>query len=326
MAQERVLTEEEIKGAIDDTDREIAEFAFSDDEPAEDDGDTTLEEMDDVPGDVEEGDEPDADAEDTSEDDDDPDGDESDDEAEEAETDEQEAETRTDAPQERGRIPSGRLREETERRRQIEAELANARARIAAYENSQRQPQSQPQSDRQEAPAAPDIFSDPDGWAAHQRAEIQRDITARHVNAALNEAHEEHGEDFVAAYSALTGLNPQDPMARAVVQRIWDAPNPGKALMNWHWSERTRQEIGNDPEAWFERKLQERLSDPETRRQVLSNARGEAMRGDGGRPRTQTRLPRSLNSASGSGARGGRSADPELYNDSDASAFDYAMK
>jgi hypothetical protein len=319
MATERVLSEEEIKGAIDETDREIADFAFSDDEPADDDGDTTLEEMDDVPGDTEEGDDEPAeeDTEETGQG-----ADESDD-PDEDDPREQEDEATDPAPQERERVPSSRLREETERRQAIENELANARARIAAYENEQRR-QSQPE--RQEAPQRPDMFSDPEGWAAHQRAEIAQEMNARHVNAALNEAHEEHGEAFVAAYRALTSMNPHDPMARAIVQRVWDAPNPGRALMNWHKAERVRQEIGNDPDAWLERKLEERLANPETRRETLARLRGEAMQGDGGRPRTQTRLPKSLNGASGGGGRGRREADPELYNDSDGSVFDYAMK
>jgi hypothetical protein len=319
---ERILTEEEItKGMVDDTELEIADFAFDDEEPSDDDGDTSLEQMDDdVPGEVEEGDdEPD-------ETDDEPDAGEEDEggEDDEARDEEQDDEAPDDTPQERSRLPSDRLRTERDRRRQIETELANARARIAAYEVSQQQQRSPPPP--REEPQKPDIFLDPEGWAANQRAEIFQEIRAQHVNATLSAAHEEHGRDFEAAYRALTSLNPQDAMARAVVQRIWNAPNPGSALMRWHSQQRTINEIGDDPEAWFERKFQERMSDPDARRQALSNLRNEAMRGDGGRPRTATRLPRSLNSASGGGGRGRREADPSLYDDSDTSVFEYAMR
>jgi hypothetical protein len=100
--------------------------------------------------------------------------------------------------------------------------------------------------------------------------------------------------------------------------------------MRWHKTQATMREVGNDPEAYIERKLQERLSDPEYRRQLIDDLRNDAQRGDGGRPRTSTRLPRSLNGASaGAGGRkggGSRSADPGLYDDSDASAFEFAMK
>lgn len=331
---ERIQTEEEIlKGQLDGTEHEIIDSIFSDDEPEDDDNDRSLEAMDDgdIPGEVEAGDdEPDE----TGEDEPGPDqeGDEEenleDDEAR-SEDHEQETEALEGPPQGRPEPPPSRiLREERERRRQIESELANARARIAAYEVQQQQRPSQ------EAPPQPDdasdldlMLSNPRAWAARQRAEIMTDIRAENVNASLGAAHEEHGKDFEAAYRALTALNPQDPMARAQVQRIWNAPNPGGALMRWHKQQQTFNEIGGDPDAWFERKLQERLADPDTRRQTLASMRQDAMRGDGGRPRTQTRLPRSLNSASGSGGRGGRrEADPDLYDDSDASAFEFAMR
>jgi hypothetical protein len=331
---ERIQTEEEItKGMLDGTEDEIAAYMFADDDPEGDDGDTSLEEMSDVPGEVEEGDEPDETDQEQPEHDigqyADDEGDDTEDDEARAEDHEQETEAADGTPQGRPEPPPSRvLREERERRRQTENELANARARIAAYENAQQQRSPQDQTSQAEDGSDFDLmFSNPRAWAAQQRAEILTEIRAQNVNASLGAAHEEHGREFEAAYRALTGLNPQDPVARAQVQRIWNAPNPGGALMRWHKQQQTFSEIGDDPDAWFERRLQERLSDPETRRQTLSSMRSEAMRGDGGRPRTQTRLPRSLNSASGSGSAGRRGReDPDLYDDSEASVFEYAMR
>ena len=312
----QVPTEEEIlAGAIAGTEQEIFDEATGQAED-ENNGDRSLEEMDDdIPGETEEGDQ-------------EPDEEEPDGESEENEEDESDAaasEEDGERPEptqseDRGRIPSSRLREETERRRAIEQERDTLRAQLAAFQVQQQQRQ-QPQ---QEQPAKPDIWSDPEAWAAHQREIIAQEFTARHVNAALAEAHEAHGEEFVAAYKALTSLPPGDPVARATVQRIWEAPNPGKALMRWHGEQQILREAGGDPSAYKQRVAKEIMSDPEFRRQIIAEMRGEAERGDGGRPRTSTRLPKSLNGASGGGSV--RTGDPELYNDSDASAFAYAMK
>jgi hypothetical protein len=122
----------------------------------------------------------------------------------------------------------------------------------------------------------------------------------------------------------LTSLNPGDPMARAVVQRIWDAPNPGKSLMRWYGEQKILRESAGDPAAYRQRVAREIMSDPEFRRQILSDMRGEATRADGGRPRTSTRLPKSLNGASGSGSM--HASNPDLYDGSDKSIFAFAMR
>ena len=309
----QVPTEEEIlAGAIAGTEQEIFDDA-NDRTEDENNGDRSLEEMDDVPGETEEGDdEPDEEE---------PDGetDETEEEIDAASEEDGEDPEPTQS-EDRGRIPSSRLREETERRRAIENERDNLRAELAAFRVQQQQ-RPQPQ---QEQPAKPDIWSDPEAWAADQRAQIANEFAARHVNASLAEAHETHGEEFVAAYKALTSLPQGDPIARATVQRIWEAPNPGKALMRWNGEQKILRQAGGDPSAYKQSVAKELMSDPDFRRQMLAEMRGEAERGDGGRPRTSTRLPRSLNGASGGGS--GQRGDPDLNDPSDASAFAYAMK
>jgi hypothetical protein len=309
-------TEEDIiADAIAGTEQEIFDDAISQDE-AENDGDTSLEEMDDVPGETEQddesGEEPDdgGDGEETGED----------------EPDDPDAVSATDeeAPEPQGPVPSSRLREETLRRQAIEQERDALRAQITAFQAHLLNQQQQQRQPPQPEPAQPDVWSDPEAWAANQRAQITQEITARHVNSALAEAHEEHGDEFVAAYRSLTSLNPGDPMARAVVQRIWDAPNPGKSLMRWYGEQKILRESAGDPAAYRQRVAREIMSDPEFRKQILSDMRGEAVRGDGGRPRTSTRLPKSLNGASGSGSM--HASNPDLYDDSDKSVFAYAMR
>jgi hypothetical protein len=90
---------------------------------------------------------------------------------------------------------------------------------------------------RQELIAA--ALENPDGVLGHMenlrasRAELD---TGR-VDNSLRAAHEKYGADFERVYGALDPKrNPQhlkDPIARAIVQRIWSAEDPGEALMEW---------------------------------------------------------------------------------------------
>lgn len=313
MAREQIPTEEDIiADAIAGTEAEIFEEATGQTGDDNDD-DRSLEEMDDddIPGDTEEGDE---EPEEES-----PEGDEEqEEELEDSEQDDHPPEPERD---ERGRIPAGRQREEIQRRIAAEQERDAYRAQLAAF---QAQLQMQQRPPPQEQANKPDLFSDPDAWAANQRAEIAREFSARHVNSSMADAHEEHGQEFEAAYRALTSLNPSDPSARAMVQRIYDAPNPGRAIMRWYGEQKLLQEVGSDPNAYRQKVAKEIMSDPEFRKQFISELRGEAQRGDNGRPRTTTRFPKSLNEASGGGTV--RTSDPELYNNSEDSVFAYAMR
>src|SRR5581483_3221866 len=98
------------------------------------------------------------------------------------------------------------------------------------------------------------------------------------------------------------------------------SPNPGEALVSWHKRSATLAEVGDDPAAYRERVAKETrealLKDPEFRKQLLADMRGEAGVGDDGRPRTQVRLPKSLNGAQGSNVGAGR-IDPNASDSSE---------
>src|SRR5258707_2452930 len=284
--------------AIKQTEQEVFDDALGL-SPDENDGDTSLEQMDDddaptgdeEPTDEEEGEEPDN--------------------SEEGEGDDEEGDPKGDRPagqddrgQDRGQdrrgIPPGRLREESDARRVAEAETRELRARLENLERNQRQPP-QPQQ-----PEKPDMFADPEGWAASQRAEIEANFAARHVNASLNDTREEHGEKFDEAYAALIRAGQSGD--RQTVQQIWDSPNPGRALMRWHDRQQVIRDVGTDPQAYRTRVARELMEDPEVRRQMVETLRDDAMNGGRAAPRTRVRLPASLNSASG--GAGHRSRDP----------------
>ena len=290
--------ERELLGnAIADTEREIADDALGL-TPEERNGDRSLEEFDDdLPDDADDDAESDEDEVEAAGED------------EGAEGDRRAApegqEDRQDRRDDRRGVPSSRLREQSERTRQAEAQAREEREarirleeRLAALERNGR-----PNGQQPEGPQKPDMFADPEGYERWLRSDIDRQNNERRVNGSFSEAAEEHGETFQTAFQALRATG--DPN---LVSSIVGSHNPGRELMRWHDRQGLLRDIGNDPAAYRQRLAQELLSDPEFRKQALTGMRKDAMRGDGDEagPRTRTRLPPSLSSASGGGSHRGR--------------------
>jgi hypothetical protein len=342
--------------AVANTESEIFRSAMDQAEPDEaEEGDRSREEMGEglegqheaeVEEDEAEGEEGDADAETDGE--------------EEAEAEQPRAETKPEAQQrdDKGQfVPRSRLKEETAKRQEVEnarkADSDRHAAEIAALNKRlddllarpAPQPQPQPVAAKVEpaAPAPkPDMFTEPEKYEqwvldqARQNAaqEMGKVVTERFVSASMADAHEQHGDEFVKAYENLTGINPvtqqvvrqidrTDPVRMGEIQRVINAPNPGRALMNWQRQQATLQRVGSDP-AKFEQDIRtaeaERLkADPEFRKQLLAELKAEATQGDNGRPRNVTRFPKSLSEASG--GQSAHQRDPSDFDDSDENVF-----
>lgn len=187
------------------------------------------------------------------------------------------------------------------------------------------------------APAeAPDIFENPKGFVDHIQQGFRTELsgvvnTVREnaVNFSLELAHVKHGDAFTNAYAAMSKLNPQNPSDRQTVQSIYNSPNPGEALVNWHRRSETLARVGNDPAAYEERIRTETrdslLKDPEFIKQVVAAARGDAQRGDNGSPRTQNRLPPSLSRQPGASPRAER-IDQSAFDGSEQAVADAAWR
>lgn len=345
-----------ISDAIIATEKEIAGSAFDqeDTDALDETGDRSLE---DIGGGLE--------GQHEAEDDDEADGEEA--EGEEKSDGEGEAETAAAAAvvaaakpgaveQPESRVPSGKLREANEARRAAEAERDTLKAQIEkgtgenksladrldlvmreiadlkrAPRTEQRQAEQQPQPE-----VVPDIFEDPKGFIDHITKGFEaklsvrdQQLAAQRVETSMAIAHSSHKETFEKAWGAINQLNPNDPDARVVVQRIYAAPNPGEALVAWHKRNQTLAEVGDDPAAYRARVAEETraalLKDPEFRKQLIADLRGEAAAGDNGTPRTETRLPRSLARASGSNL-GAERGDPQGREDSDQAVADAAWR
>lgn len=209
------------------------------------------------------------------------------------------------------RVPSWRLREANE------AKEAERMAREAA-EQRLRDREAEMERDRREveemrrrysvtnAPKpqpAPDIIENPQGYQQFVQSQVERMVSARLIDASFDDAKETHGGEFDKAWVNLTKeIERGDTLTR---DRIVNAPNPGRALMRWHKERQAISEIGTDPDAYKARVKDELrqslMADPTFREELLKSMRTEASgSADQSRPNTVTRLPPSLNRATGS--------------------------
>lgn len=256
-----------------------------------------------------------------------------------------------------GRVPSSKYREVSERARAAEAERDALKAQIEKSKGDTtslserldlltREITSLKSAPRNEAqrPAeppkpveAPDLFENPKGFVDHITGIFQTELSKRdqqlanaRVETSMAIAHGFHKETFEKAFEAINKLNPQNPDDRVVVQRIYSSPNPGEALVNWHKRNETFARVGDDP-AKFEERIREEtrqalLNDPEFRKKIVAEMRGEAAQpGPDGRPRTTTRLPGSLARAGGSNL-GAERSDPRGADESDQAVADAAWR
>lgn len=332
-----------IDQAIIDTEKEIASEAWGEEEPVTDaDGDHTLETM----GEGLEGQHgPEEEAEEAEETEAGKEGEQgktepakiAGKEKDKAELEAQQGKTQ----QPDGRVPPGRLREEAEARRTAESERDALKAQLAENEAKSKREldalnakfdgllaalktQAQPaKADGQakEQPAPPDMFEDPKGFAEYlergfqsQLAQRDQKLESMRVETSMAIAHAVHKDVFENAFKAVTSLDANNPENRVTVQRIWAAPNPGQALIDWHRRNTALQRVGNDVDA-YEKGIEQRtrealMKDPEFRKSLIESLRAEAGTGNDGEVNTITRLPKSLNGlAGGASAREGLDFD-----------------
>jgi hypothetical protein len=188
-------------------------------------------------------------------------------------------------------VPSWRVREINEEKRAALAELETLRAERAQWQQRQ---QPQPKQDPVEKPAKPDPLLDPEGYAKSVRDEIREEILSERREESLQRAADAHPDEFKEAYAAATKA--VDPALKA---RMQSSRDPGKTLLEWHRENKVKAEVGHDPNAWLEKKLEERLNDPAFLQKAIERSKGASQQPDG-RPRVD--LPPSLNGASRSNA------------------------
>ncbi len=189
-------------------------------------------------------------------------------------------------------IPSWRLKEEADARREWQQ-----RAEAAEREREhfrQQMWQLQQQQQKLQSPQEPvDIFADPQKWEQTFEQRLMAKQRELEGNFSLRMAALKHGQEtFDEAYRALA-----DAVGRgdtATHQQIINSPDPGETLVNWHKREKTMALVGPDPEAFVKKALEEALNNPEFLAQAVEKAKGVAST----QPTQAIKVPPSLSKAS----------------------------
>lgn len=220
-------------------------------------------------------------------------------------------------------VPSWRLREIREQReaaeqraQRLEREFTDSQARMRQLEAHIRQLTEKPKE-------PPDFYADPAAFVDDRlnpaRQELGKELGQMKEGFSKLIAVDKFGEEAVmAAYNELeqqmrTGSGQYD------YARIMRSPHPYGELVKWHKQHVAKQTVGDDPSAWFEKQLEERLKDPTYQGKVLERIRGTTST-NGSSPKVQ--LPPSLNKVAAA-ARASGDDDGDL---SDASLFRHATR
>lgn len=214
-------------------------------------------------------------------------------------------------------VPSWRLREERERAEAAERRFQEAQAQWQRHlaELQSRMPKQETQ--------VPDPFEKPNEFLEHGLSQAVSPIKSQLGQLtefySRRDAIREHGQDTVnAAYKAIAeGLQARDPEAVAAYQRAMQSMDPFGDIVTWHQQRAVFQQIGKDPNAWFEKHLEERMKDPAFAGSLLGRIQqGAAATQPNGSARPIVKLPPSLNkvaSAQSAAADDGDMSDDALF-------------
>jgi len=144
-----------------------------------------------------------------------------------------------------------------------------------AQQIQQRQPEKV-----EEPKPRPDVFENPDGFLEHGvKAAIdpvESKVSKVIETFSLRDAVREHGQEKVqGAFQALhQAALSGDPEARATVERVKQSMDPFGDIVGWHQKSSVLREVGADPAAFIQKKLDEALNDPAFLQKALEKAQG----------------------------------------------------
>lgn len=186
-------------------------------------------------------------------------------------------------------VPSWRVREINEEKRTLADKLAALEAERSKW---QQPPAPQPAPAPVEKAEAPDPLLDPAGYREFIRNELREERLNERREDSLASAHTKYKGEFEEAYAA--AQKQVDPALKARMQQSRD---PGETLIQWHRERKTMAEVGTDPNAFFDKRLEAFLADPANQAKVLERIRGGVQpQQPGGKP-PPVSLPPSLTRA-----------------------------
>lgn len=220
----------------------------------------------------------------------------------------------------RGGIPSGRLKEEADKRRTAEAERDELKNRIAMLERAMlaqpaQQPKPQPQQPERKRP---DPLLDPEGAEAFDNEVRAQERKELDFNLSCRFARLEHKEVFDEAFKAISTAIQQGD--QALQAQLRSSSDPGGDIVRWYQQRKVFSEVGPDPLAYKQKLREELLKDPEFIAKAIEAAKQQALGSNGNRPNTVTSLPPSLQKVSG-----GASKNSGSDGNSDADVFQQAF-
>jgi hypothetical protein len=209
-------------------------------------------------------------------------------------------------------IPSWRLKEEADARREA-MQRAEAAERTAQQFQAQLAQLQQQLQALQPQPEPIDIFANPEAYTARVEQTMEQRLKAMEGNFSLRLAHYKHGELFGEAWQEMTSRTQSgDDSMR---QQVLASNDPGETLVTLYQREKVVKEVGPDPIAYKSKILEEALKDPQFLAKAMQTARQTA----GAQPtNNKIDLPPSLNKVAS--AHSGDDGD-----DSDSSVFNYAI-
>ena len=211
-----------------------------------------------------------------------------------------------------GRIPSWRLKEEAERRREAEQQLSELKNEFRQMQMQWMAQQRQPQAP-QVPQEAPDIFADPQGFIQNLQTSFDDRIKTVQLENSLRFAHYTHGDKFNEAYQNFT-----DHVAKtrdqATYQRVMASPDPGEALVQWQREQELAKQLnGKDLGSFLSEYEQQLLAKPEFQAKVIEAFKATQQQSQ---PSNTINLPPSLSraSASKSAHDDGGSSPQDIWN------------
>ena len=198
---------------------------------------------------------------------------------------------KVEAEDEKGVVPSWRLKEVSDARRAAEAERDTFKAQIAQMQARLAGLEKPPEQKTENI----DPLLDPDGFTRKLTTEFSQRLAEVQLNNNLALAHVRHGEKFEKAYSAL--IAQAQAGNRQLVPHLTSQANPGEAIVKWYSDQETLREVGGDPASYKTKLLEEALKDPTYLAKAIEAAKASA-----GQQRSNniTKLPPSLSRTTGS--------------------------
>lgn len=190
------------------------------------------------------------------------------------------------------------------------------------FDNFARQFQQPRQEPKTEPEVVPDVFENPNGFLEHGVSKAIDPVNQRIARItetfSRRMAIKEHGEEKVtAAYRAL------DQAARSgnrdaieLVAKVKQSDDPFGDIVDWHSKSSIISEVGNDPAAFIQKRLEDALNDPAF---LAKAAEKLGVKMPGAKPSTQTQQLPSLNSVTAA-------ADDDAEEENPAEVFNTALR